>query len=67
MHQQKPKIGIVLIPEKNELWFGILGVGAWFENRDGAKNDIGKLVKVKIEKSNQNTLYGKIKKKMKAA
>ena len=33
---------------------------------DGAKNDIGKIVKVKIEKSNQNTLYGKIK-KMKAA
>ena len=37
-YKQKPKIGIVLIPEKNELWFGILGIGAWFENRDGSKN-----------------------------
>ena len=27
-----------LIPEKNELWFGIVGVGAWFENRDGQKH-----------------------------
>ena len=31
------------------------------------KNDIGKIVKVNIEKSNQNTLFGKIKNKMKAA
>ncbi len=30
------------------------------------KNDIGKIVKVNIEKSNQNTLFGKIKNKMKA-
>ncbi len=37
-YKQKPKIGIVLIPEKNELWFGIVGIGAWFENRDGCKN-----------------------------
>ena len=37
-YKRKPKIGIVLIPEKNELWFGILGIGAWFENRDGSKN-----------------------------
>ena len=35
--KQKPKIGIVLIPEKNELWFGIIGMGAWYENRDGSK------------------------------
>ncbi len=31
------------------------------------KNDIGKIVKVNIENSNQNTLFGKIKNKMKAA
>ena len=37
-YKKKPKIGIVLIPEKNELWFGIVGIGAWFENRDGSKN-----------------------------
>jgi len=34
---------------------------------DGNKNDIGKLVKVNVENSNQNTLFGKIKSKMKAA
>ena len=38
--KQKPKIGIVLIPERNELWFGIIGGGAWYENRDGHKNNI---------------------------
>ena len=37
VHKQKPKIGIVLIPEKNELWFGIIGSGAWCENRNGSK------------------------------
>ena len=31
------------------------------------RNDIGKIVKVNIENSNQNTLFGKIKNKMKAA
>ena len=40
LHKQKPKIGIVLIPERNELWFGIIGRGAWYENRDGNKKQI---------------------------
>ena len=31
------------------------------------KNDIGKIVKVNIQNSNQNTLFGKVKNKMKAA
>ena len=31
------------------------------------RNDVGKVVRVNIEKSNQNTLFGKIKNKMKAA
>ena len=34
---------------------------------DGNKKDIGKIVKVNIENSNQNTLFGKIINKMKAA
>ena len=34
---------------------------------DGDESIIGKLVKVNIEKSNQNSLFGKIEKKMKAA
>ena len=40
VHKKKPKIGIVLIPERNELWFGIIGSGAWYENRDGNKKNI---------------------------
>jgi len=34
---------------------------------NGNKNDIGKIVKVNVEKSNQNTLFGKIDNNMKAA
>ena len=34
---------------------------------NGNKNDIGKIVKVNVEKSNQNTLFGKINNNMKAA
>ncbi len=40
VHKKNPKIGIVLIPEKNELWFGIIGSGAWVENRNGEKKQI---------------------------
>ena len=39
-YKQKPTIGIVLIPERNELWFGIIGSGAWYENRNGHKKHI---------------------------
>ncbi len=39
-YKQKPKIGVVLIPERNELWFGIIGSGAWYEKRDGKKYPI---------------------------
>ena len=40
VHNKKPKIGIVLIPERNELWIGIVGNGAWCENPDGFKKQI---------------------------
>ena len=36
-YKQNPRIGVVLIPERNELWFGIIGSGAWCENREGSK------------------------------
>ena len=39
-YKKKPKIGIVLIPERNELWFGIIGSGAWYEKRDGSKKNV---------------------------
>ena len=34
---------------------------------DGNESHIGKLIKVNIEKSNQNSLFGKVTDKMKAA
>ena len=37
VYKKIPKIGIVLIPERNELWIGVIGNGAWCENRDGNK------------------------------
>jgi len=60
-YKQKPKIGIVLIPEKNELWFGIVGIGTWYENRNGSKKnfsfserrDISKLVLVSSKNHQQ--------------
>ena len=63
-YKQKPKIGIVLIPEKDELWFGIIGHGTWFENRDGYKKqfsfserlDISKLVLVSSKNHKQTIL-----------
>ena len=63
-YKKKPKIGIVLIPEKNELWFGIVGIGAWFENRDGSKNhfsfsdrlEISKLILVSSKNHQQSKL-----------
>jgi len=40
VYKKMPKIGIVLIPERNELWIGVIGNGAWCENRDGIKKHI---------------------------
>ena len=40
MYKKIPKIGMVLIPERNELWFGIVGIEAWCENRNGIKKTI---------------------------
>ena len=34
---------------------------------DGYNENIGKVVKIRIENSNQNTLFGKVEKNMKAA
>ena len=35
-YKQKPYLGIVLVPERNELWMSD-GKEAWCENRDGSK------------------------------
>ena len=39
-HKKIPKIGIVVIPERDELWIGVIGIGAWCENRIGIKKQI---------------------------
>ncbi|MBU6250581.1 MAG: 3'(2'),5'-bisphosphate nucleotidase CysQ [Cyanobacteria bacterium REEB417] len=37
VHRQRPVLGVVLLPELEELWFG-LGSQAWRENRAGQKS-----------------------------
>ena len=45
-YKQNPYIGVVLIPEKNELWIAD-GDEVWCEKRDGSKlNQIFLLIKV---------------------
>ena len=63
-YKQKPKIGIVLIPERNELWFGLIGRSTWCENREGIKTpvsfskriDISELVLVSSKNHQQSKL-----------
>ncbi len=63
-YKQKPKIGIVLIPERNELWIGVVGNGAWYENRSGIKKHvsfskrfaISELILVSSKNHQQSTL-----------
>ncbi len=38
VHKQKSVLGVVVLPEKDELWFGIDDFGAWCEDRKGQKN-----------------------------
>ena len=37
LYRNSPIFGIVLIPEKEELWIGVVGLSAWCEKRDGTK------------------------------
>lgn len=36
--EHSPVIGVVLVPECEELWFGVIGHGAWCENRNGHRS-----------------------------
>ncbi len=40
VRRNKPVLGIVLIPELEELWFGLIGLGAWSEDRLGRKREV---------------------------
>ena len=63
-YKRKPKIGIVLIPERDELWFGVMGKGAWSENHKGIKTstsfskrkEIGKLIHVSSKNHQEKLL-----------
>ncbi len=37
VHNQRPVLGVVVIPELDELWFGVLGIDAWCEDRNSKK------------------------------
>ncbi len=40
VRDHSPVLGVVLIPQAEELWFGIVGLGAWCEDRNGAKQPV---------------------------
>ena len=54
IHGDKPVLGVVLIPELEEMWFGLVGLGAWVEDRLGNRksfsfsnrNQISKMILV---------------------
>ncbi len=68
-YKRKPKLGIVLIPERDELWFGIIGKGAWYENHEGVKKsvcfserkDISKLINVASKNHQEKILQNLLK------
>ncbi len=49
VHNNKAVLGIVLIPESDELWFGVTGEGSWYENRIGEKKFVSFSERNKVE------------------
>ncbi len=39
LYKGRPILGVVVIPESEELWFGVVGLGAWCENRSKGKTN----------------------------
>ena len=37
---KRPVLGVVLLPEAEELWVGLIGEGAWCENRQGERSPV---------------------------
>ena len=37
---QRPVLGVVLLPEVDELWFGVVGDGSWCEDRSGKRSPV---------------------------
>ncbi len=40
VRRDRPVLGVVLIPELEELWFGLIGMGSWYEDRSGCKREV---------------------------
>ncbi len=40
VRDKRPLIGVVLLPEADELWIGIVGEGAWCEDRQGERSPV---------------------------
>ncbi|BEV35942.1 3'(2'),5'-bisphosphate nucleotidase CysQ [Synechococcus sp. M16CYN] len=36
----RPVLGVVFLPEADELWIGLVGSGAWCENREGERSPV---------------------------
>ena len=41
VHNNRPVLGVVLIPEREELWLGVLGIDAWCEDRNRSRKSFG--------------------------
>ena len=37
---RRPVLGVVLLPEADELWIGVVGEGAWCEDRQGGRSPV---------------------------
>ncbi len=48
INKNEPVLGVVLIPEREELWFGIVGEDCWYENRSGIKTKVNFSKRTKI-------------------
>ncbi len=54
LHRDKPVLGVILVPELEEMWIGLVGHGAWLEDRLGNqksvsfsnRNEISKMILV---------------------
>ncbi len=40
VHNNQPLLGVVLLPELEELWLGVVGVGAWCEDIKGNRSPV---------------------------
>jgi 3'(2'), 5'-bisphosphate nucleotidase len=40
VRDKRPVVGVVLLPEADELWIGIVGEGAWCEDRQGERSPV---------------------------